>query len=117
MASEEQGRPLLAAATVVVLRDAAVAPEVFMVRRHERTAFMAGAFVFPGGRVDPADGAVIATQPHHTAVAAYGAAALRELFEEAGILLARDRSGGFVTMAEPARRQRLERARRDVHDG
>ena len=56
MPSEEQGQELLAASTVVVMRDAAAGPEIFMVRRHEQTAFMGGAFVFPGGRVDPADG-------------------------------------------------------------
>jgi len=43
------------AATVVVLRDGPAGPEVFMVRRHEGTAFMGGAHVFPGGRVDAAD--------------------------------------------------------------
>src|SRR3954454_9458825 len=43
------------AATVVVLRDSSAGPEVFMVRRHEATAFMGGAHVFPGGRVDSRD--------------------------------------------------------------
>ena len=43
------------AATVVVLRDSSSGPEVFMVRRHADTAFMGGAHVFPGGRVDQAD--------------------------------------------------------------
>ena len=45
------------AATVVVVRDGAAGFEVFMVRRHEGTAFMGGAHVFPGGRVDAADAA------------------------------------------------------------
>ncbi len=44
------------AATVVVLRDGPAGPEVFMVRRHEGTAFMGGAHVFPGGRVEDSDG-------------------------------------------------------------
>jgi 8-oxo-dGTP pyrophosphatase MutT (NUDIX family) len=43
------------AATVVVLRPLADAFEVLLVRRHDRVAFMAGAFVFPGGRVDVSD--------------------------------------------------------------
>ena len=43
------------AATVVVLRDTPHGPEVFLVRRHHAFAFMAGAHVFPGGRVDSAD--------------------------------------------------------------
>ena len=43
------------AATVVVMRDSAAGPEMFMVRRHQDTAFMGGAYVFPGGRVDAHD--------------------------------------------------------------
>jgi 8-oxo-dGTP pyrophosphatase MutT (NUDIX family) len=124
MAPEERGRPL-PAATVVVMRDAAPAPEIFMVRRHEQTAFMGGAFVFPGGRVDPSDepcegvdGTAGDRPRREPAVApAYRAAALRELFEEAGVLLARDRSGAFVTAADPRQRERLERARSEVHGG
>jgi 8-oxo-dGTP pyrophosphatase MutT (NUDIX family) len=123
MAFKDQDPTLSPASTVVVLRDAVAAPEIFMVRRHERTAFMAGAFVFPGGRVDPAD--VVFDDPEgaarrlagQTASAGYAAAAIRELFEEAGILLARDRSGRFVTTADLRRRDRLERARREVHGG
>src|SRR5258706_13266645 len=47
--------PIRPASTVVVLRDGSRGPEVFMVRRHHAIAFMAGAHVFPGGRVDPGD--------------------------------------------------------------
>ncbi|MEZ5288614.1 MAG: hypothetical protein R2712_28165 [Vicinamibacterales bacterium] len=43
------------ASTVVVLRAAGTAYEVLLVRRNDRVAFMAGAFVFPGGRVDDDD--------------------------------------------------------------
>src|SRR6476620_2311671 len=90
------------AATVVVLRDSSAGPEVFMVRRHEGTAFMGGAHVFPGGRADAADGDAdagwcdgldhAARQLEHLPRAdalAYHVAATRELFEEAGVLLAR----------------------------
>jgi 8-oxo-dGTP pyrophosphatase MutT (NUDIX family) len=125
MASDEPRRPPLPAATVVVLRDAAAAPEILMLRRHERTAFMGGAFVFPGGRVDPLDEwpggpeppAGERPDPGQAADPAYRTAALRELFEEAGVLLARDRSSAFVTMTDPPQRERLERARREVHGG
>jgi 8-oxo-dGTP pyrophosphatase MutT (NUDIX family) len=119
------------AATVVVLRDGARSPEVFMVRRHEGTAFMAGAHVFPGGRVDAADretadagwcdgiadaAARLADLPPADAVAYYVAAA-RELFEEAGVLLARNASGEFVSLAGESTRDRLIQDRRDVHGG
>lgn len=47
------------AATVIVLRGSPL--EVLLLRRHARSGFMAGAYVFPGGKVDPADRA----QVHH----------------------------------------------------
>src|ERR1700736_2991174 len=91
------------AATVVVLRDSSSGPEVFMVRRHEGTAFMGGADVFPGGRVDAADSegndqwcdgiayaanSSVRLEPDVNESAAdavtYYVAAARELFEEAG---------------------------------
>jgi len=118
------------AATVVVLRDSSSGPEVFMVRRHQGTAFMGGAHVFPGGRVDAADygadeawcdGIPQAVQqldglPRADALA-YHVAASRELFEEAGVLLARDVAGAFVPLAGAADRERFRQDRRDVHGG
>jgi 8-oxo-dGTP pyrophosphatase MutT (NUDIX family) len=66
------------AATVLLLRGGGDALEVLLVRRTPRARFMAGAWVFPGGAVDPADGA---------GQAGLRAAAIRELREEAGIEL------------------------------
>ena len=43
------------AATVIVVRDGSQGLEVFCVRRHAKSAFMGGALVFPGGKVDPSD--------------------------------------------------------------
>jgi len=67
------------AATVMLLRGEAGALEVLLVRRTPRARFMAGAWVFPGGAVDPGDG------PGQDGLRA---AAIRELREEAGIELA-----------------------------
>ena len=67
------------AATVLVLRGGSHALEVLLVRRTPRARFMAGAWVFPGGAVDPDDG---------DGQAGLRAAAARELAEEAGIALA-----------------------------
>ena len=95
------------AATVILLRDSVDGPEVFLVRRHDRVAFMGGAHVFPGGAVDPGDSDVDPTWcsgevPWHTgsdevAAPAFHVAGLRELFEEAGVLIAREPAGRALT--------------------
>jgi len=72
------------AATVMLLRPASDGISVYMTRRSSRSRFMPDAYVFPGGAVDAADG-----EPP----AAFSVAALRELFEEAGVLLACDAAG------------------------
>jgi 8-oxo-dGTP pyrophosphatase MutT (NUDIX family) len=69
------------AATVLVVREASGAFEVLMVRRNDKVAFMAGAYVFPGGRVDESD---VAKGGGDT-LAAYRHAGVRELEEEAGV--------------------------------
>jgi len=126
--------PAVPAATCVVVRPPSDAPggppEIFLVRRHQRASFMAGAFVFPGGRVDAADGSADETwcdgldgarvawadlEPIE-AVASH-VAALRELFEEAGILLARDRAGRFVAEGDDQMTARLTASRRAIHAG
>jgi 8-oxo-dGTP pyrophosphatase MutT (NUDIX family) len=113
----------------VVLRDGPAGLEVFMVRRHEDTAFMGGAHVFPGGRVDAADGDAddtwcdglahatrqLETLPPAQALA-YHVAAARELFEEAGVLLARHPNGDYVSLAGTADHERLKQDRARVHD-
>ncbi len=106
--------PLRPAATVIVLRPAATHPfDVLMVRRNDHVAFMAGAYVFPGGRVDegdeprPADAIDGAADTSRFAdltgadEARFRVAAVREMLEEAGVLLAR-RDGRFVDHEEAA---------------
>lgn len=91
------------AATAVILRDGAVGPEVLLLRRHRGAAFVPGAWVFPGGRVDRADrderalagAGEVPDQPSPS----YRVAAVRELFEETGVLLARDAAGACVSDA------------------
>jgi 8-oxo-dGTP pyrophosphatase MutT (NUDIX family) len=65
------------AASVIVLRDVAAGPEVLLVRRNPSSRFMGGVWVFPGGAVDAGEGGA---DPHR-------AAALRELREEASLVL------------------------------
>lgn len=86
--------PIRPASTVVVVRDSASGPLVLLVRRDHKAVFMGGARVFPGGAIDEVDRSDLA----RAAVAWSGpadefgwrAAALRELFEEAGILIGSD---------------------------
>ena len=77
------------AATVVVLRDAAHGPEVLLTHRPATMAFAAGMHVFPGGRVDADDASPgLAARSVVDAAEAAHVAAVRELWEESGILLA-----------------------------
>jgi len=75
------------AATVVLLRDGSQGLEVFMVRRHHQIDFAGGALVFPGGKVAPEDVELGQTLAPADALAPFRVAAIRELFEEAGLLL------------------------------
>jgi 8-oxo-dGTP pyrophosphatase MutT (NUDIX family) len=100
------------AASVLLLRDSNAGPEVFMVQRHRGNQFMANAHVFVGGRVDEHDGdaglvqrcrgrtpqemAALLGEADPTRAVAITIAAIRETFEESGILLAVDRQGGFL---------------------
>jgi glyoxylase-like metal-dependent hydrolase (beta-lactamase superfamily II)/8-oxo-dGTP pyrophosphatase MutT (NUDIX family) len=98
--------PLRAAATVLLLRDSAAGIEVLMTRRSATASFAPGAYVFPGGHIDDADEAAkrIATRrPTQSRVQRTQAiAAIREAFEELGILLAHHADGSPVRAEEVA---------------
>ncbi len=118
--------PVRPAATVMLVRDAAdggPGVEVFMLRRAAGASFGAGMYVFPGGRVDPADGGsdvaarcrglddarASAKLGIESGGLAYWVASVRECFEEAGVLLARPRDGGSLDLRNEDRHA--------VHDG
>ncbi len=94
------------AATLLLLRERAGALEVLMMRRSEASSFAPGAYVFPGGRVCPEDDALSAycakCVREHPGLA-YRAAAIRETYEECGILLARKGKGGRLLGADDVR--------------
>lgn len=87
--------PIPLAATLLLLRDGGEGLEVVMITRHAESGFAAGALVFPGGRVDAADGdpAVLKCCRQVAGVGAQAmalrVAGIRESFEEAHVLLAR----------------------------
>lgn len=103
------------AATLILARQAAAGIEVFLLRRTRLAEFAGGAYVFPGGALDASD-----HDPRWTAHCvgmddaaasrllkleqgglAYWVAAIRECFEEAGLLLARDGSGELLALDDP----------------
>jgi len=104
------------AATVILLKDKEPDGfEVFLLKRHEKSSFMGGNFVYPGGRVDQQDSSLEIRScskgmtPEeaqrilgHTFSGeeglAYWIAAIRELFEEAAVLLAYDQKGNLLQL-------------------
>ena len=99
--------PVSPAASVVILRDGAAGIETFMLVRQEGSGMaFSGAFVFPGGKVDKADSAS-AWKTHAPSTPdspgrPYWIAAIRETFEEAGLLLARGQGAGTLLDARAA---------------
>ena len=108
MSREADAKPIKDAATVIVLREAEAGLETFMLCRHHRSGFLGGAHVFPGGKVDANDSeqawlervdrpaeALSESLGEADPNAALGllVAAVRETFEEAGVLLAGSKAG------------------------
>lgn len=103
---QREPAPTRPAATVLLLRDTAQGLEVLMTRRSMTASFAPGAYVFPGGGIDAAD-----AQAHGQSTRRPGQserhltqaiAAIRESFEELGVLLARHADGRYASTADIA---------------
>jgi 8-oxo-dGTP pyrophosphatase MutT (NUDIX family) len=122
------------AATVILAREVGGAPfECFMVRRHVSSDFAPDVYVFPGGKVDAEDREPSLLRhidkdilrPTEVDFAdgdlGFRVAALRELFEEAGVVLAVDSSGAMVRLGSTDAdrfaddRRRLRRGETTLH--
>ena len=121
-----------AAATLVLLRDRAPAGiETLLIQRHAKSKFAAGDFVFPGGKVeaddipDGVEAYCVGLTPTEAAARlggnltprqalGYWVGAIREAFEEVGVLLAYSRDGGFVRFT-PENRARFDAYRVQCH--
>lgn len=129
-----ESRPLMTmpvrdAATVMLMRDTDEGMQVFMLRRNLKSDFVGGAYVFPGGAVDPVDRddpglseICVGRDDAHASkqlgldhgALAFWVAAIRECFEEAGVLLAHDSSGKFLSLANPVVAERFNVYRKAV---
>jgi 8-oxo-dGTP pyrophosphatase MutT (NUDIX family) len=122
--------PARDSASVILARDGDAGLEVFMLERVLRSDFAGGAFVFPGGKLDDADGdagivehldgwpragAWEASEEDATARALL-ICAIRETFEEAGVLFARSARGNIVSLRAGAEED-WAAARRAIHAG
>lgn len=117
-------------ALLILVRDGEQGLEVFMVRRSQGAGFAPGAHVFPGGVLEPGDrlrewacdtGLDDGTACRQLGVAdsglAYWVAAVRECFEESGLLLATDAGGQLVDMRDAAIAEHYAGMRRRLNAG
>ena len=122
--------PVRPAATLLALRDAPDGFEVLMLRRNLNSDFVGGAHVFPGGGVDPRDTSPLARARTNglsdeaasarlgleSGGLAFYVASVRELFEEAGLLVVCDAAGKPLTTSESSVRS-LAKDRRALNAG
>src|SRR5207253_6598093 len=116
--------PVRASATVVMLRDGLSGLEVFLMERHGLSDVLGGAYVFPGGKLDEDDGdevlqAMLDRSPAQLqqalgesglperGAAALFVAALRETFEESGVLFAQGADASVARRTYDAMREGL----------
>lgn len=119
--------PVRDAATVVVVRQGDAGIQVCMLQRNLNSDFVGGAYVFPGGAVDPGDddplyrdllvdADSIGSGPGGDDLR-FRVAVARESFEEAGILFARGATGSTVALSDPSLASRFRQHRLDVDSG
>lgn len=118
-------------ATVTIVRDAGRGIEVLMMKRNLKSGFVPGMYVFPGGGLDDTDlhfknnglcsclddAAASGTLGVASGGLAYWVAAIREAFEESGLLLARDDAGTVLSLTDPQIAQRFTEHRSRLNAG
>ena len=123
-------QPIRPAATIIVVREAVESYEIFMLKRTTKASFASGMYVFPGGRVDGDDhlqkydafrfGPTQDQQPQVQALGdewrGFWIAAIRETFEEAGLLLAY-RGEDLISFANEEVQNRFSAYRDPLHSG
>jgi 8-oxo-dGTP pyrophosphatase MutT (NUDIX family) len=116
--------PRKAATTILLRNKEPEGFEVFLLKRHEKSSFMGGNYVYPGGRVDRGDGSsemcsfsegvtleeariILGRTISPEESFAHWIAGIRELFEEAGVLLAYDQGGKLLQLKSREERERF----------
>jgi 8-oxo-dGTP pyrophosphatase MutT (NUDIX family) len=117
------------ASSVILVRDTPQGGvETFLVKRHGESSFMGGLYAFPGGKVEASDSSdelfdcveglsrdaaqdCLGAGEASVIAAAYWIAAIREVFEEVGVLFARDAAGNPLRFEDEEKQQRFERYR------
>jgi 8-oxo-dGTP pyrophosphatase MutT (NUDIX family) len=116
--------PKKAATTILLRNKEPQGFEVFLLKRHEKSSFMGGNYVYPGGRVDREDGSlemcsfskgitleearmILGRAISSEESFAHWIAGIRELFEEAGVLLAYDQKGRLLQLKNREERERF----------
>jgi len=124
MTGKDEKEPVtpVPAATIMLLREREEELQVFMVVRHHQIDFASGALVFPGGKVDDQDFGedllpFLTGADADTNTRAIQVSAIREAFEECGILLAYDLSEPKQSLVSGARLGNLDAYRRQLNDG
>jgi 8-oxo-dGTP pyrophosphatase MutT (NUDIX family) len=122
------------ATTVILLREETRGFGVYLLKRSEKSSFMPANFVYPGGMVDPEDSQPaiydrckgVSPEEAHRILGkslppeeglSYWVAGIRELFEEAGVLLAYDQKGNLLSSRNPAHRELMARYRGPIQNG
>ncbi len=124
-------QPIKPAATVIIVREATSSFEIFMLKRAASASFASGMFVFPGGKVDHDDHlhkydehrvGPSENQNHQVSSVGYEwrgfwIAAIRETFEESGLLLAYDEQGEIISFEGKKMGEKFSSYRQPLHDG
>lgn len=118
--TQENTPAAIPSATIMLLREGDDGLEVFMVVRHHQIDFASGALVFPGGKADPQDFDEnlipwLQGQAEEQAMRAIQVSAIREAFEECGVLLARELGNSELVSA--ATLAKLEQYREPLNSG
>jgi 8-oxo-dGTP pyrophosphatase MutT (NUDIX family) len=101
----DQKSVLRPSSTLLMVRDGATGLEVFMVKRNHAIDFASGALVFPGGKLADGDSDPVLMGRHarpgnfDPALTSFAFGAIREAFEESGLLLARAKGDGALLPA------------------